>query len=212
MAQSGYSNIQIYASGTTGHTPSASNLTNSSSGAELAINYYDGLLFYKDASGNVQTLASKVATAGTFTGTGAITLPAGTTAQEPSSPVQGMLRFNTTTSQFEGYNGTAWASVGGAALSNDTTTSTAVYPLFSHATTGTALTIYTSNANYLYTPSTGQLQAPEFYASNGVISMANTVTQNTVVPSGANVVSISPWSVASGVTFTLQSGSRQVII
>jgi hypothetical protein len=66
MSQSGYSNIQIYASGTTGHTPSASNLNNSSSGAELAINYYDGLLFYKDASGNVQTLASKTATAGNF--------------------------------------------------------------------------------------------------------------------------------------------------
>jgi hypothetical protein len=169
MAQSGYSNIQIYASGTTGNTPSASNLNNTTSGSELAINYYDGLLFYKDANGNVQTLASKVATAGTFTGTGAITLPAGTTAQEPSSPVQGMLRFNTTTSQFEGYNGTAWASVGGAALSNDTTTSTAVYPLFSHATTGTALTIYTSNANYLYTPSTGQLQAP-FHTASGTIT------------------------------------------
>jgi hypothetical protein len=68
MSQSGYSNIQIYASGTTGHTPSASNLNNTTSGSELAINYYDGLLFYKDASGNVQTLASKTATAGTFTG------------------------------------------------------------------------------------------------------------------------------------------------
>ena len=59
MAQSGYTPILIYASGTTGNTPSAANLTSSASGAELALNYFDGKLFYKDASGNVQVLASK---------------------------------------------------------------------------------------------------------------------------------------------------------
>ena len=159
MAQSGYSTIQLYASGTTGHTPTAANLNNTTSGAELAVNYYDGYLFFKNASGSVATLASVASTAGNFSSLSTpVILPTGTTSTRPSSPVQGEIWFNSTTSQFEGYNGTAWASVGGAALSNDTSTSTAVYPLFSHATSGTALTIYTSNANYLYTPSTGQLQ------------------------------------------------------
>jgi hypothetical protein len=59
MAQSGYTPILIYASGTTGNTPSSSNLTSSSSGAELALNYYDGKLFYKDSGGTVQVLAGK---------------------------------------------------------------------------------------------------------------------------------------------------------
>ena len=59
MAQSGYTPILIYASGTTGNTPSASNLTSSSSGAELALNYFDGKLFYKDSGGTVQVLAGK---------------------------------------------------------------------------------------------------------------------------------------------------------
>ena len=59
MSQSGYTPILIYASGTTGNTPSASNLTSSTSGAELALNYYDGKLFYKDNSGTVQVLATK---------------------------------------------------------------------------------------------------------------------------------------------------------
>lgn len=59
MAQTGYTPILIYASGTTGNTPSAANLTSSASGAELALNYFDGKLFYKDASGNVQVLAGK---------------------------------------------------------------------------------------------------------------------------------------------------------
>lgn len=49
-----------------------------------------------------------------FTGTGAIKVPVGTTAQRPT-PVTGDLRFNSTVSQFEGYNGTLWASVGGGA-------------------------------------------------------------------------------------------------
>ena len=42
--------------------------------------------------------------------TGAITLPVGTTAQEPA-PVAGMIRFNSTTTHFEGYNGTAWVQL-----------------------------------------------------------------------------------------------------
>ena len=50
----------------------------------------------------------------TFNGTGAVTLPVGTTAQEPGSPATGMIRFNTTLNQFEGYNGSIWGGIGGA--------------------------------------------------------------------------------------------------
>jgi hypothetical protein len=50
-----------------------------------------------------------------LTGTGVLDLPVGTTAQRPGSPTSGMIRFNTTLSQFEGYNGTAWSAVGGGA-------------------------------------------------------------------------------------------------
>ena len=65
MAQSGYTPILIYASGTASNTPSSGNLTTGASGAELAINYADGKLFYKDGSGVVQTIASKASVAGT---------------------------------------------------------------------------------------------------------------------------------------------------
>ena len=64
MAQSGYTPILIYASGTSGHTPSDTNLTSSAAGAELALNYYDGKLFYKDNAGVVQLLASKASASG----------------------------------------------------------------------------------------------------------------------------------------------------
>lgn len=48
----------------------------------------------------------------TIVGTGGLTLPSGTLA-ERTQPAQGMLRFNTTDSRFEGYDGTAWAGLGG---------------------------------------------------------------------------------------------------
>lgn len=40
-------------------------------------------------------------------GTGAVIVPVGTTAQRPTG-VQGMIRYNTTTSKFEGYDGGSW--------------------------------------------------------------------------------------------------------
>jgi hypothetical protein len=55
---------------------------------------------------------------GEFNGTGALKLPAGTTAQLPT-PVAGMIRYNTTLSQFQGYS-TAWGSIGGGATGGGT--------------------------------------------------------------------------------------------
>jgi hypothetical protein len=38
----------------------------------------------------------------------ALVIPVGTTAQRPSTPITGTIRFNTTLGQFEGWNGAAW--------------------------------------------------------------------------------------------------------
>ena len=48
-----------------------------------------------------------------FDSTGAIVVPVGTTAQRPGSLAQGMIRYNTDDSTFEGYDGGAWGSLGG---------------------------------------------------------------------------------------------------
>lgn len=42
------------------------------------------------------------------TTTGAFRVPAGTTAQRPASPVNGMVRFNTTNNALEGYANSTW--------------------------------------------------------------------------------------------------------
>ena len=49
-----------------------------------------------------------------LTDTSASVLNVGTTAQRPASPETGMVRYNSTTTKFEGYNG-SWGSLGGGA-------------------------------------------------------------------------------------------------
>jgi len=146
-----------------------------------------------------------------FTSTGALSISKGTTGQRPT-PVSGMFRFNTTTTEFEGYNGTAWASVGGAALSNDTSTASNVFPLFASATSGSASTLFTSNAKLLYKPSTGEFQASELVASNGIFVNNTTVSASYTVASGFNAMSVGPVTVASGQSVTVTSGQRWVVL
>jgi hypothetical protein len=146
-----------------------------------------------------------------FTSTGALTISKGDTAARPT-PVSGMLRFNTQTTEFEGYNGTAWASVGGAALSNDTTTATDVFPLFASATTGTASTLFTSNAQYLFKPSTGELSVKAPRASNGIVVNSATVSSNYTIAAGDNGMSAGPVAVNSGITVTVSSGSVWTVV
>ena len=146
-----------------------------------------------------------------FNGTGALKIPVGTVAQRPT-PSAGMLRFNDDSDEFEGYNGTAWASVGGSAITNDTTTSTDVYPAFLNATSGTAANIYTSNAKLLYKPSTGEFKSPELVATNGIVVNSQTVSADYTIPSGSNAMSAGAVTVASGVTVTVSSGSVWTIV
>ena len=96
------------------------------------------------------------------TNSSSMTVPRGITGDRPAAPVSGQLRFNTTTGQFEGYNGAYWSAQGG-------------------------------------TP-------------NAVTVNASTVTANQTIQSGTNGLSVGPLTLASGVTITLASGSRHIII
>jgi hypothetical protein len=104
-------------------------------------------------------------------------------------------------------NGTA-----GASISNDTSTSTNLYPLFAAATSGTPTTVYTSNAKYLYKPSTGELQATALVATNGIVVNSQTVSSNYTIDTGNNGMSAGTVSVASGITVTIASGSVWTVV
>lgn len=191
-------------------TPSSGTVTNLTGTASININGTVGATTPTTGAFTVLTASSD----SSFTSTGALLISKGTTLQQPGSPVVGMLRYNTTTNQFEGYSGSspAWNPVGGASLSNDTSTSSYEYPLFAAATSGSATTIYTSDAKYLYKPSTGELKVNVPIAGNGIFVNSTTVSSNVTIATGYNGESVGPVTVASGVTVTVASGQRWVII
>jgi len=57
---------------------------------------------------------TNVVTAWDYTGEN-VSVAVGTTAERPASPKQGAIRYNTTNSQYEGYDGTSWGQLGGGA-------------------------------------------------------------------------------------------------
>lgn len=63
----------------------------------------------------ITAAAARITLGGITSATGSEIIPVGTTAQRDGSPLTGYFRFNSTTTQFEGYSGSAWGSIGGGA-------------------------------------------------------------------------------------------------
>jgi hypothetical protein len=149
-------------------------------------------------------------------GTNSVTVPNGTTAERDGTPTSGMLRFNSNTNEFEGYDGTAWGEIGGggggSTISNDTSTASDLYPIYVDATTGTAANVYTSDPQYLFKPSTGELKVKAPVASNGILVNADEMTSNYTIDSGTNGLSVGPFTISGGVSLTIASGQRHLIL
>lgn len=155
----------------------------------------------------------------TFTSTGAVTISKGADGDRPGTPVKGMLRYNTTSDTFEGYSGSspAWGSLGSGgggslSLSDDTTTNSTRYPLFAAVTSGSVSTEYVSSTKYTYNPSTGTLLASAVGSQTGLLLNASTVSASYTVSAGYNALSVGPITVASGVTVSIPTGQRWVIL
>jgi hypothetical protein len=74
-----------------------------------------GLIYTADGSGILELQSS----AGVLVATnnsGAFSIPAGTTAQRPVSPVNGMIRYNTTLGLVEIYKAGVWSDIAGRAV------------------------------------------------------------------------------------------------
>jgi hypothetical protein len=81
------------------------NLTSTASG----YNHGNGKITLSSGLGGVEFVTSGIGKF-VFNSSSSLKLPVGTTAQRPATPVAGDLRFNSTTSDGESYNGTAWQS------------------------------------------------------------------------------------------------------
>jgi len=97
--------------------------------------------------------------------TGSADLPSGTTAQRDGAAIAGYIRFNSDSGSFEGYDGSAWGSIGGGASAGGA--------------------IYENN---------------------------NSITTNYTLTTNKNGITASPLTIASGVTVTIPTGSRWVVL
>ena len=121
----------------------------------------------------------------------ALNTPTGTTAQRAGSPAAGDFRFNTTTSKFEGYSGSAWGDIG---VGNFLVTNT-----FTGDGSDTTFTISNAVAdeNNLLVFIDGVFQAQNVYSISGTtLTFATAPANNRVITvysalnniQGANVV------------------------
>jgi len=97
--------------------------------------------------------------------TGSGELPSGTTAQRDGSPSAGYIRFNSDEGSFEGYDGSAWGSIGGGAS-----------------------------------------------AGGAIYENKDDITANYTISTGSNGFSVGPMTIASGVSVTVPSGQRWVVL
>jgi hypothetical protein len=117
---------------------------------------------------------SQISDLGTYvtktSATGSAEIPSGTTAQRDVSPSAGYLRFNSSDSSFEGYDGSAWGAIGGGGGAS------------------------------------GGGSDAIFYENGQTITTSYSITANT------NAMSTGPLTVNSGVSVTVPSGSRWVVL
>jgi hypothetical protein len=117
---------------------------------------------------------SQISDLGTYvtktSATGSAEIPSGTTAQRDVSPSAGYLRFNSTDTSFEGYDGSAWGAIGGGGGAS------------------------------------GGGSDAIFYENGQTITTSYSITAST------NAMSTGPLTVNSGVSVTVPSGSRWVVL
>ena len=138
------------------------------SGSNLTFNSSSGTLGATVFSGSGSSLTGVVIETAS---TGSAEIPVGTTAQRDGSPATGMFRFNTTTTGFEGYNGSAWGAIGGAG----------------GGATGAG--------------------GDEVFQENERV-----VTTNYTLSTNKSAMCVGPLTINTGVTVTIPSGERLVIL
>ena len=195
MAQATFTPIQLYYSANAGATPSTTNLA----AGELAINTADGKLFYKDSSGNLQTIASKSAATNP--------IPVNTGGTGSQTLTQGGIAYGGATT----YLFTAIGTTGDLLSSNGANAPTWITP--TNLNTASAIVKRDSSGNFAAGTITASLTGTASLATNLAGGAANSMPYQTAagttafVPAGSptNVLTLSAggvptWSTPSSAT------------
>lgn len=196
MAASGYTPILLYASGTASNVPLAANLTSSASGAELALNYADGKLYFKNSSGVVTLLAGsggggpaagsntqiQFNSSGVFGASANLTW-SGTVLSTTGLTATGAITLNTTT------NNQSYTTTGAGTITISSGTTGSINNMTIGATTAAAgtFTSLTDSGNLTFT-GTGNRITGDF--SNA--TLASRVMFQTSTVNGTTVVGAMP--------------------
>ena len=106
----------------------------------------------------------------------------------------------------------AAAASSGITITDDTTTNATRYLTFTSATSGSITSANVSSTKLKYNPSTGELTSPIQIASNGLQVNSQTVGVSYTIASGNSATSAGPITLSSGVSVTISSGSRWVVL
>ena len=101
---------------------------------------------------------------------------------------------------------------GGLAITNDTTTNGTYYPTLTTATSGSITSANTSSTKFFFNPSIGLMSATILASESGLSFNKSNVSANVTVSTGYNAMSVGPMTVANGVSVTVSSGQRWVIL
>ena len=142
------------------------------------------------------TAKSLSAVDGFFTGTGSIRVPVGTTAQRPTVQ-DGLIRLNTSLSQFEGYSSSTWRGLGGVI---DVDQDTKILAELTAGGDQDSLFFYTGGTERMRLTSAGVLSA----ASDVTLAGDLTVQGNDIKSSGGTAITLSTTdvSIAGDLTVT----------
>jgi hypothetical protein len=91
------------------------NNANASGQINASVGLFNAVPVANGGTGATTASAGKVNLQVITSATGSEILPVGTTAQRDGTPQAGFIRFNSDFTSFEGYNGSAWGSIGAGA-------------------------------------------------------------------------------------------------
>jgi hypothetical protein len=133
-----------------------------------------------------------------LTGTGAIDIPAGTTAQRPGTPSPGMIRYNTTTSAFEGYSSSAWNGLAGNGIVDSQLTGTTCKAWLNFNGTGTVAIRASFNVSSITDNGTGD------YTVNFTTALAD-ANYATIMSTGQRETAVADYGWSGGYNSTTTS-------
>ena len=176
--------------------------------------------------------------------TGQLKIPSGTTGQRSATPLSGMIRFNSTLNQYEGYTSYTGATISTITFVTTTATLTTATPhglttgntVFITGTTpaaysGTFVITVTGTNSFTYTmlstPSGNATVVGSYVYGNWAqigggatgaggdqvfVENGVTVTANYTLSTNKNAMSVGPITINSGISVTVPSGQRWVIL